>query len=117
MQMENLVCGDISKYCFDYTDGKWSVNTSGGILRLLHQGIKLYLARQEKITEITFDADKKIVELFVSNPVIEKTPRKADMSDDESFFNELREKIEEIVLIGCGVTLTPNSDRTKFSAV
>lgn len=100
---------------YSYSNSKWSVYAGTRKFQLNNEGIKLVALGEEQLSEICFDNENKTISLTVETPTLsEKAPRKADLSDDTQFFNELRENIEEILLKGNYDSVTPNEDRTIF---
>lgn len=100
---------------YSYSNSKWSVYSGARKFLLNNKGIKLAAKREEQLSEICFDVENKTVSLKVETPTLpSNAPRKADISDDPQFFEDLRENIEEILLKGEYDSVTPNEDRTIF---
>ena len=114
--MENQAIKGTEDFCFDAVLGDWSVTCFDKIFTINNNGIKLYAHREEELSKIIFDTDKKTIRLVINNPRLaaSKMPRFIDLSDAPSFFNELHENIETILLTGRYSKVTPNEDRTIF---
>ena len=114
--MENQAIKGARDWCFSCTVGDWSVTCSDKIFTINKHGIKLYAHREEELSKIIFDAEKKTIRLVINNPRLtaSKMPRYIDLNDAPSFFDELYENIETILLTGQYSKVTPNEDRTIF---
>lgn len=102
---------------YHFSNGKWSVGCTYKKFRLNNNGMKLLAMNDEGLKELHFDCENKTVTAVItqSSTRWEKDPpRKADLSDDPQFFEDLRENIEEILLKGKYDSVTPNEDRTIF---
>ena len=91
----------------------WHVYCSRHFVLNHHKGIRLYVKGDEELNKVIFDINKKTVEVVVSTPSA-KRPRKADVSDNPTFFEELRANIEEVLLTGGYSSVKPNEERTIF---
>lgn len=100
---------------YHFSNGKWSVGCTYKKFRLNNNGMKLLVMNDEGLKELHFDCENKTVTAVITQSTrSEKAPRKADLSDEPQFFEELRENIEEILLKGKYDSVTPNEDRTIF---
>ena len=103
---------------YDYsTGGKdyWGISSHNRIFILNHhQGWRLAVRNDERLHRVIFDKDKKTVSAMITESINAKIPRKADISDNPEFFEDLRANIETILITGGYTSVTPNEDRTVF---
>ena len=57
----------------------------------------LIVKSEEVLEKLIFDPEKKTIEAIVSRSVSEKIPRKVDLSEVPELFDEIREKIEDVI--------------------
>lgn len=102
-------------------DNNWSVSCHNRKFKMNNNGIKLIAESYENLAKVIFDLDKNTIEVIVSSPTLsEKAPRIVDLSDTPSFFEDVRNNLEEILLSPngkCGVdfkSVISNKDRTIF---
>ena len=93
----------------------WSVSCQTKTFRVNNHGIKLYARYDEGLKRVIFDPEKFTVEVVIATPIVpSQMPRIVDLSEGKTFFEELRNNLEEILIEGEYPKVTPNEDRTIF---
>ena len=116
MENQSPECVKDSQYCFYSSSDEeyWGVSCYRRIFVLNHhQGIRLCAKEDETLSKVIFDTEKKKIEVVVMTPSIEG-PRIVDVSDNISFFEDLRANIEDVLLTGGYSSVKPNEERTLF---
>lgn len=79
-------------------DNNWSVSCHNRKFKFNNNGIKLIAESYENLKQVKFDLEKNTIEVVVSNPTLsEKALRIVDLSDTQSFFEDVRNNLEEIL--------------------
>ena len=109
---EIIKLGVRPKYYF--SNGKWIVENASHWFRICCGANRTCIKTKEGLNEIRFDPEKKTIELVITTVILNNKPRVVNLSEAPKFFEELRNKIEEILLACNYSTVTPNASRTIF---
>ena len=101
---------------YGFRMGDWRVRCREKSFIVNNHGMKLVARCDENLLKIIFDIEKKTVSVIVKNPTLsEKAPRTIDLSEDQDFFEELRNDIETLLTAkGTFTSVIPMADRTVF---